>query len=63
MVSSVVLLLVGAAMAFKTVVSLSHAPEYLAEFVLGLSENPYILLFLINILLFVVGCFWMQAQQ
>ena len=34
MVSSVVLLLVGAAMAFKTVVSLSHAPEYLAEFVL-----------------------------
>ena len=57
MVSSVVLLLVGAAMAFKTVVSLSHAPEHLAEFVLGLSENPYILLFLINILLFVVGMF------
>ena len=48
MVSSVVLLLVGAAMAFKTVVSLSHAPEYLAEFVLGLTDNPYILLFLIN---------------
>ena len=48
MVSSVVLLLVGAAMAFKTVVSLSHAPEYLAQFVLGLSDNPYILLFLIN---------------
>ena len=45
MVSSVVLLLVGAAMAFKTVVSLSHAPEYLAQFVLGLSDNPYILLF------------------
>jgi len=57
MVSSVVLLLVGAAMAFKTVVSLSHAPEYLAEFVLGLSNNPYILLFLINILLFIVGMF------
>jgi len=57
MVSSVVLLLVGAAMAFKTVVSLSHAPEYLAEFVLGLTDNPYILLFLINILLFVVGMF------
>jgi TRAP-type C4-dicarboxylate transport system permease large subunit len=49
--------LVGAAMAFKTVVSLSHAPEYLAEFVLGLTDNPYILLFLINILLFVVGMF------
>ena len=57
LVSSVVLLLVGAAMAFKTVVSLSHAPEHLANFVLSLSENPYILLFLINILLFIVGMF------
>jgi tripartite ATP-independent transporter DctM subunit len=55
--SSVVLLLVGAAMAFKTVVSLSHTPEALAAFILGLSDNPLILLFLINILLFVVGMF------
>ncbi|GGC19996.1 membrane protein [Marivita lacus] len=57
MTSATVLLLVGAAMAFKTVVSLSHTPEILAEFVLGLSENPLILLFLINLLLFVVGMF------
>jgi len=55
--SSVVLLLVGSAMAFKTVVSLSHAPEILSEFILGLSSNPYILLGLINILLFIVGMF------
>ncbi len=55
--SAVVLLLVGAAMAFKTVVSLSHAPEIMAEFVLSLSDNPLILLFLINLLLFVVGMF------
>ncbi len=55
--SAVVLLLVGAAMAFKTVVSLSHAPETLAAFVLGLTENPLLLLFLINILLFIVGMF------
>ncbi|MGI9422549.1 MAG: TRAP transporter large permease [Hyphomicrobiaceae bacterium] len=55
--SSVVLLLVGAAMAFKTVVSLSHTPELLASFILSLSEDPYILLFLINLLLFVVGMF------
>ncbi|MDP6215856.1 MAG: TRAP transporter large permease [SAR324 cluster bacterium] len=47
MTSSVVLLLVGAAMAFKTVVSLSHTPEILAEWILTLSENPLILLFLI----------------
>ncbi|SMP12412.1 TRAP transporter large permease [Shimia sagamensis] len=55
--SAVVLLLVGAAMSFKTVVSLSHAPEILADFILTLSENPLILLFLINLLLFVVGMF------
>jgi tripartite ATP-independent transporter DctM subunit len=55
--SAVVLLLVGAAMAFKTVVSLSHAPELLAEWILSLSQNPLVLLFLINVLLFIVGMF------
>ena len=55
--SAVVLLLVGAAMAFKTVVSLSHAPEQLAAIILGLSDNPLILLLLINLLLFIVGMF------
>ncbi|MHA6327189.1 TRAP transporter large permease [Roseivivax sp. CAU 1753] len=57
MASATVLLLVGAAVAFKTVVSLSHAPEIMAEFILSLSENPLTLLFLINILLFIVGMF------
>ena len=57
MTSAVVLLLVGAAMAFKTVVSLSHTPEMLAAYILTISENPLILLFLINILLFIVGMF------
>ncbi|MCF6445386.1 TRAP transporter large permease [Nereida sp. MMG025] len=55
--SSAVLLLVGAAVAFKTVVALSFAPQILTEFILGLSENPLVLLFLINILLFIVGMF------
>ncbi|MEL6099777.1 MAG: TRAP transporter large permease [Pseudomonadota bacterium] len=55
--SAVVLLLVGAAMAFKTVVSLSYAPQILADLILSLSDNPLILLFLINLLLFVVGMF------
>ncbi len=55
--SSVVLLLVGAAMAFKAIVGLSHLPEILASWVLALSSNPLVLLFLINILLFIVGMF------
>ena len=37
--SAVVLLLVGSAMSFKTVVSLSHAPEIMAEWILSLTEN------------------------
>ena len=57
MASSIVLLLVGAAMAFKTVVSLSHAPEILAAWILTLSDNPLILLFLINLFLLFVGMF------
>ncbi len=55
--SAVVLLLVGSAIAFKTVVSLSHVATDLADFVLSLTANILILLFLINLLLFVVGMF------
>ncbi|PHP67162.1 ABC transporter permease [Zhengella mangrovi] len=55
--ASTVLLLVGAAVAFKTVVSLSHAPEHLASSILALSDDPLVLLFLINLLLFIVGMF------
>lgn len=57
MAASSILLLVGAAVAFKTVVSLSHTPEQMAQFILSLSDNTLVLLFLINILLFVVGMF------
>jgi TRAP-type C4-dicarboxylate transport system permease large subunit len=39
------------------VVSLSHAPEILAVYIVSLSNNPLVLLFLINILLFIVGMF------
>ena len=55
--SAVVLLLVGAAIAFKTVVSLSHSAEMLAEWVLSISDNPLMLLFMINLMLFVIGMF------
>lgn len=55
--TSAVLLLVGAAVSFKTVVSLSYAPQIMSDYILSLSENPLILLFLINLLLFAVGMF------
>ncbi|MFN4201994.1 MAG: TRAP transporter large permease [Tabrizicola sp.] len=55
--SSVVMLLVGAAMAFKTVAALAHTPELLASALLGITENPLFLLLLVNLLLFIVGMF------
>jgi tripartite ATP-independent transporter DctM subunit len=55
--SAVVLLLVGAAMAFKTVAALAHTPELLASALLGITENPLLLLLLVNLLLFIVGMF------
>jgi tripartite ATP-independent transporter DctM subunit len=55
--SSVVMLLVGAAMAFKTVAALAHTPELLASGLLSLTENPLFLLLLVNLLLFIVGMF------
>ncbi|MHA1564792.1 MAG: TRAP transporter large permease, partial [Alphaproteobacteria bacterium] len=55
--ASVVLLLVGAAMAFKTIVSTSHAPQLITGWFLAISDNPLVLLFFINILLFIVGMF------
>jgi tripartite ATP-independent transporter DctM subunit len=55
--SAVVMLLVGAAMAFKTVAALAHTPELLAAALLGITENPLLLLLLVNLLLFIVGMF------
>ena len=55
--SGVILLLVAAAVAFASAVSLSGAPATLTRLVLAISENPYLLLFCINILLFIVGMF------
>jgi tripartite ATP-independent transporter DctM subunit len=55
--SAVVLLLVGAAMAFKTVAALAHTPEILASAFLSITQDPLLLLLLVNILLFVVGMF------
>ena len=55
--SGVILLLVTAAVSFSSVVSLSGAPARLTEIVLSISDNVYVLLFCVNILLFIVGMF------
>ncbi len=55
--SGVILLLVGAAVSFASIVSLTGTPKMLTEIVLSISDNVYVLLFLVNILLFIVGMF------
>lgn len=53
--SGIVLLLVSAATVFSSVVSISGLPEKIASSIGTLTDNKYLLLFLINIFLFLVG--------
>ena len=55
--SGVILMLVAAAVSFASIVSFYHTPEKMARLVLSISENPYAVFFMVNILLFIVGMF------
>jgi tripartite ATP-independent transporter DctM subunit len=54
--SAVILMLVGAAVAFASVISLKGTPQMVTELVLALTDNVYMMFFIINILLLGVGC-------
>lgn len=55
--SGIILLLVGAAVTFGWMVTVSGLAREAAGLIRDTTNNPYILLFLVNILLFVVGMF------
>lgn len=55
--SGVILLLVGAAVSFAWIVTVSGFAESLASALTGVTSNVYLLLLLVNLLLFVVGMF------
>tara|TARA_B100000676_G_C18075369_1_gene847254 strand:- start:1232 stop:2560 length:1329 start_codon:yes stop_codon:yes gene_type:complete len=55
--SGAILLIVGTATAFAAIASLSQVPVKLSDFLFGISDNPLILLLMINIFLLVVGMF------
>ena len=57
MTSGAVLLLVGAAVAFSFVITISGIPRTLTEALLDLTENKYLLLFIFNIILLITGMF------
>ncbi len=55
--SGVILLLVGAAVTFGWLVTMSGMAEALAQRLLGITDNPLLLLLLLNLLLFFLGMF------
>lgn len=54
--SAVVFLLVGTATAFAYLLALYRLPEHLTDAMLAISENPLVILLLINICLLLLGC-------
>jgi tripartite ATP-independent transporter DctM subunit len=56
--SSSILLVIGAATVFGWVTSLSGAPTVITSILTGVSDNPLVVLLIINLLLFVTGMFF-----
>jgi tripartite ATP-independent transporter DctM subunit len=55
--TAAVLIIVGAASLFGWVLTTARITEAVTEILLGISRDPLVLLFMINILLLIVGCF------
>ncbi len=55
--TSVVLFIVAAASIFAWILTSNRVPEHFAALILSVSDNPIVVLLLINAILLVVGCF------
>ena len=55
--TAIVLLLVGTSMGMSWVMSSANIPQTITATILSITENPILLLLIINALLLVVGCF------
>jgi tripartite ATP-independent transporter DctM subunit len=55
--SAIILLLVGAAVSFASLVSLKGTPQLVSTFVLGITQDPTLLFLVIVVFLLAVGCF------
>ena len=55
--TAIVMLLIGASMSMSWVMSYENIPQGISTALLGLSENPIVILLIINLLLLVVGTF------
>ncbi len=57
MLSAPVMFLLGGAAVFGRLLTLEHIPQMLAQLMLGMSDNRYLILVLIMLFLLVTGCF------
>jgi tripartite ATP-independent transporter DctM subunit len=55
--TAIILFIVGAASIFAWVLTQARITEYLAGGLLAISDNPIVILILINLILLIVGCF------
>jgi len=55
--TSMVLLIIGAASAFGWILAILEAPAQLAELVLSITDNPLLILLIINVILLMLGTF------
>ncbi|MBN1818604.1 MAG: TRAP transporter large permease [Sedimentisphaerales bacterium] len=55
--TAVVLMLVATSMAMSSVMTLENVPQNVSATLTGLTQNPYVLLLIINIMLLIVGTF------
>jgi len=52
-----VMVILGCATAFAKILTIEQVPAAVTAFMVGISDNPIVILLLINILLLIVGCF------
>jgi len=55
--TSTILIVFGMANAFSWILATQQIPQKVSQSILSISRNPYVILFLINIFLLIVGCF------
>lgn len=55
--SSVIIVLMAMASIFGNLMTIESIPETIASYILGITENKYLILFLINVLLLLIGIF------
>ncbi|MBT4398687.1 MAG: TRAP transporter large permease [Bacteroidetes bacterium] len=55
--TSIVMLMIGASSAMSTILTLENIPQMISQFLMQISDNPIIILLIINVTLLMVGTF------